>query len=77
MNSYPQGDGREELVEVTAMLANSGIPDKVLANLPDVLLYESPNKVRLARQFDCAGRATAKRSRTGSPAPKRVTKTRE
>ena len=30
----------EELTEVPAILANSNIPDKVLANLPDVLLYE-------------------------------------
>ena len=52
-------------------------PDKVLVNLPDVLLYESLNKVRLARQFGYAGRAMAKRSRTRSPVPRRVTKTRE
>ena len=55
----------ERREKIPAILANSGIPDKVLANLPDVLLYESPNKVRLARQFGCAGRDTAKRNRTG------------
>ena len=67
----------EKREKIPAILANSGIPDKVLANLPDVLLYESPNKVRLARQFGCAGRATAKQSRTRSPVPRRVTKTRK
>ena len=67
----------DELTEVPAILANSNIPDKVLANLPDVLLYEYPNRVRLARQFGCAGRATAKRNRTRSPAPRHGTTTRE
>ena len=67
----------EKREKLPAILANSGMLDKVLANLPDVLLYESLNKVRLARQFGCAGRATAKQSRTRSPAPGRVTKTRE
>ena len=67
----------EKREKLPAILANSGIPDKVLANLPDVLLYESPNKVRMARQFGCAGKATAKRGRTRSPAPRRVTKTHE
>ena len=73
----PRGNRPRARRRIPAILANSGIPDKVLANLPDVLLYESPNKVRLARQFGCAGRSTAKRSRTRSPAPRRVTKTRE
>ena len=67
----------EKRENIPAILANSGIPDKVLANLPDVLLYESPNKVRLARQFGFAARSTAKQSRTRSPAPRRVTKKRK
>ena len=67
----------EKREKIPATLANSGISDKVLTNLPDVLLYESPNKVRLVRQFGYARRSTAKRSRTRSPALRRVTKMRK
>ena len=74
-----KGTPPERREKIPACLpANSGMPDKVPANLPDALLYESPNKARPARRSGCAGRAaTARRSRARSPAPRRVTKARE
>lgn len=58
----------EERKKIPPILANSGIPDKFLANLPDALLYESPGKARAARHVEYHGNAPAKRARAKLPA---------